>query len=411
MGYPQPVPSRIVAQTERKNASRRVATGLVLLLLLALVVIGVWSRFSQSPVSHSTITNGRSLGSLVNPEQIASKIGLQPSDLGLRSTLQPGAPSGALSRPTAPSYCTPLSSKPWLADVVSPTYSNYSTGPFVSTDVVIMSNQALPQDALRSIDAKSYGPECFKTHLDAVSQQSIASINQTSPCNVHLVSSTISPLLPGQLGPDTSGWRYESTEICTSSGMKGVIFVDIVNKVVGQVFLQGTFRSIGVPTPVTVEQNVMAAMTARTLNLIPRGASFQSGSQLNAATTTSTVLPTTTTTTTTTQPTTVVPPCGSYITCTSTPVPVSQSLSINEFDLGRSFGLAVGGEVTFTFPLGAAISSVPPGLTLVSSSSSSSESIFVFKATAAPGGDVTFMDNNGGPSGLTTFFSVIVAVP
>ena len=236
-------------------------------LLVVLVVVALAGGAAFLAVAGNTNGNSPKAGpdpttSIASPTVTATSISLQESDL--RRSLSDQTQLGSVvSSHNQPGPCTPLSSEPWLADVVSPEYSGSQTGLFASSDVVIMPLAVDARRAVAAISAPSYGPDCAKPRDDAVLQQSDAAVSQQADCDLELTGSTISALPEGVAGPGTSGWHYVADVVCTLTNTAGLSYTDVINEAVGPVVIQGTFRSLNSPVPASLEQDAIKAMAGR----------------------------------------------------------------------------------------------------------------------------------------------------
>ena len=103
-------------------------------LLVVLVVVALAGGAAFLAVAGNTNGNSPKAGpdpttSIASPTVTATSISLQESDL--RRSLSDQTQLGSVvSSHNQPGPCTPLSSEPWLADVVSPEYSGSQTGLF-----------------------------------------------------------------------------------------------------------------------------------------------------------------------------------------------------------------------------------------------------------------------------------------
>jgi hypothetical protein len=237
---------------------------LVLILVLVLVIAGTVGGIALS--SHSTTSTNASpttvakpLAPPSDPGTEAANIGLQASDLGGKFTAA-STNDIAATRSTA-SPCTPLSGGPWVADEESPLYTASSGALNVASDVVIMSTAADADGALTAINAPSYGTTCFQPANDGLVQNSLE--DQGSSCDLSFENSSIGELGPSSLSGDLTGYSYTANVLCSRTGQSTPIIINIVDEVVGAVFLQARFMAFGDPAPAILEETVMRQMAAR----------------------------------------------------------------------------------------------------------------------------------------------------
>jgi hypothetical protein len=197
---------------------------------------------------------------------LATNIGLQPQDLGTGFTAT--LPGSVLEHRSNPGRCTPLSSAPWLADVSSPQYSAGATGPIVYSTVVILPTANDARLSLRAVSAPTYGRSCYQPAFDAAYQLANEKVNESTPCDLSQGGSTISAIVPGSLADGISGWNYRATQHCAATNTTSIIYQEVLNQVVGRVFIQVNIRSLANPPTASWESQVMSTMIDRAQPLV-----------------------------------------------------------------------------------------------------------------------------------------------
>jgi hypothetical protein len=214
-----------------------------------------------NPSSSSQASEGVKSRALLAAQQIA----LQPSDFPAGTSV--GTRSfRVLGTPSPPSLCAPVSSQPWLADVLSdsftiegstdPTYSDAA-----SSNVVIMPSSRRALAGLRATGVSGYGSVCIR---QAYNVNSVTGYPPNGECvSLSLVNSTITATTAAGFLPHSVVHRYVATLRCSGDGATHVIVTDIVSEAVGRVFIQGVFDGVGTPVSGGTEQTVMSAMDNR----------------------------------------------------------------------------------------------------------------------------------------------------
>ncbi len=247
----------VVGPGRRRRRVRPGAVALGVVVASAALVVG--ARGAGWIAGGTAGTNGSTPTVPAGPAGRAAAIGLRSADLG------PGFTATGTVDPVAthavPGPCTPLSGGPWTAYRSSPYFTASSGDLTVTSDVVLMPTAGDARAALATIDAPSYGTTCFLPSTDASVTSALATAGAS--CGLSLEGPGIVHLdLPTAEGPLT-GYHYSADLLCARTGRSEPYTMDIVDQVVGTVFLQARFRSIGSPPSSTFEERVMRAMAIR----------------------------------------------------------------------------------------------------------------------------------------------------
>jgi hypothetical protein len=242
---------------------------MVRVLIVAVVVLLV-----LSVVVAFVVTGGRSTGSpapaiLSRPAALANQIGLQASDLanGKYGSGWVKAEDGK-AIPRVPGPCSPLSSGPTLADQSSDVYQSSQGGGLekVASQVAIMPNAVEAQAALTGTHLATFGTTCVKPMEDQTAQNALQSLNgqANQGCHYALAGSVVTPLGPGTLGANVSGYQYTATIKCPTTGQTQTDSTYLAFEQVGPVCVLVT--AIGATSPADVA-GLSAVIAARARNL------------------------------------------------------------------------------------------------------------------------------------------------
>lgn len=223
---------------------------------------------SRTTLASGPVGSRTTASTPTSAEAEASGVGLQASDLPNGFTQQLAGSS--LSKPSAPSRCSPLSSEHWLADVSSPQYAQATGGLYVYSTVVIMRSPKDARQALFAIRDPSYGTRCYKPAFDQQYTQATAAANQQTTCGLSLSGSTISAI-PSTTLPGITGWEWVGQLHCDATGANQTVVQTVLNEIVGPIYVQAWFRELGGAPTANLERQVMSAMVARARALKKRG--------------------------------------------------------------------------------------------------------------------------------------------
>lgn len=229
------------------------------LILVALSACAV-PVAQASAAAHGSKSTGRSA------LQTALKIELKASDFARGTPLDPGTARTVLTH-SQPARCTPVSSKPWLADVFSDAFGldGPSSSPayhYVYSNVVIMPNAAIAKASLSATKARGYAAKCYEPANDV---DALMSFDQSGKCAAAFVlaSATITPLSGVRIGGNFVAYRYVTELHCPTTGINYRYYIDLVNKAIGKVFIQGIFSGTGSPVSGVEEVHLMSVMYSR----------------------------------------------------------------------------------------------------------------------------------------------------
>ena len=250
------------AQTEPKPKMPRSAVVTLFLTLcaaVAAIAVAIGSAGGKAqPATHSTV----SISSSATPLAAARAINIHASDLG--SGYRTEEPAPHISAPTSPSPCTPVSSKPWAADVYSPFFGPGQGEPFTAySDVVVMRSLADANSAFSVVNTSDYEKNCGQPNFDEFVKRSLPSINQQSPCQFTFEGSNLSSLPHAQLPTGWSGFEYQAQLSCANSGESVNWYFDDVHIAVGRVLIATEFSGVGTPFPENLESPALNQMASR----------------------------------------------------------------------------------------------------------------------------------------------------
>jgi hypothetical protein len=194
----------------------------------------------------------------------AKDIGLHVSDFGDGTPSDPTYPA-VLSGPTDPSPCTPVSSKPWLADVNSRSYGLDGplggTNDYAYSNVVVMRSHAAAESGLRVTSTPAYAKACTKEVDDF---NVISGYSPTASCgSFSFVSSKITLMTRLEQGVQLAGSRGVITQRCSRDHSIVSNYTDTLETVIGPVLIEGNFVGLGQPIDLPVEFGAMGAMASR----------------------------------------------------------------------------------------------------------------------------------------------------
>jgi len=182
-------------------------------------------------------------------------VGLQGSDLPADESSTDDAIY--YTAPSAAGICTPVSSQPFLADVVSDDFVTESTDDYSA--IFVMPTISYARTAVRGIALPAYDTDCY---VPAVEGTLLSLVKRSDGCVSPTVLGTVGTVLPGAgIATDPVIDRASVTLRCGAS--KVVATSDLITQAVGPFVVQGSFASVGTVPSQAEEASVFAAMTAR----------------------------------------------------------------------------------------------------------------------------------------------------
>ena len=243
--------------SEPRHRARPGAIALGVVIACVVMIVGA-RGLGWLVAKGSSSSSGTSASTATTPTGDASGIGLRAADLG------PGFTATGTVDPvqhSAPGPCTPLSGGPWISNQSSPYFTAPSGNLTAESDVVVMPTSRDAQAALSAINAPSYGTDCFLADTNSSVTSALSSMGTS--CGLSLQDPQISKLSAPTQNGELTGYHYVADILCAQTGNSEPYTMDIVDQVVGPVFLQARFRSIGTPPTAAFEAQAMQSMATR----------------------------------------------------------------------------------------------------------------------------------------------------
>lgn len=166
----------------------------------------------------------------------------------------PGPAASALP----PQVCTPVSGKPWDGYTTA-SFGSVGANEGVTATVTVMPTPQMAQDAVDSVLASSFGPDCLQPSFDAYVKRNAVNVGEPADCGSLVFSnSTIERLAT----PDM-GWRYAGNERCqvSSDPYTSTSFRDELLATHGPIVMEVDFTSSS--PPLALEEHLVALMELR----------------------------------------------------------------------------------------------------------------------------------------------------
>ncbi len=326
-----------------------------------------------------------------NPVTVARGASLRLSDLsGFRPSFvkDPGS-TIVVSSATPPGPCTPVTGQALLASVTSPSYEAGSDEVTVLSNIFILANHEDALTGIATVANPSFATDCYLPEFNEIEKTSISATNQETPCGLSLVGSSI---VPYDAGTGSLNYRYTAQLYCSLHKTTTPVYLDVMDEIVGRAFVRLEIEAVGAPTA-QLESMVLSNLTGRVAEypLIVGPALTQTA--INAEEAPPIPL---TPALAAAQPTSAVPLCEvpSAAVCSTQPLPAQSVLTLGASSSGGSYEVAPEGRITLTLPLAyQGNGGGPPGLRMLSDSTSGATVTYVFEAAGLPGGQLVI----GGP--------------
>ena len=246
----------------RTVAATTLLAGLVLVAGACSAKTSTSTAASTGPATSTSVAATTTAPTAHLTQADAASIGLQPADVNPSLKDVGGGGPGTHADPGP---CTPVSSAPWLVNVSSPDYEQFSDTSEVdqTSQVVVMPDAATASKALTQIAAPTYAEQCRKPNNDTVTKKAIEGTNANMPCGLSLTSSSVAAIPSSQLPPGMVGTRYTATIHCAHDNTDSVMYRDQISGVTGPVYFTLSSSSWPAKPDVAAESAQLEKMAAR----------------------------------------------------------------------------------------------------------------------------------------------------